>query len=179
MSHDTQTTTNRDAAHGDLAELISAVMRHPDLPADLYNDLGDRLNDLFHDGLQVSEPWFVRRALTNAGAEAGAHAETPDAEAPDATPDAADYLEARAASLTPDEARALCEDFAFRHAGDSDDESDVADLLLLLTAAAFKREMDDREGLLLAARAAFMPYIGAAVGAVDELIGARLEAWRR
>jgi hypothetical protein len=174
MSHDTQTTTNSDTGHGDLAELVSAVMRHPETPNELYNSIGDWLNDSFHDGLQVSEPWFVARALQNAGAES----ETP-AEAPDATPDAADYLETRAAVLTPEEARALCEDFAFRHGGGAEDESDIADLLLLLTAVAFKREMDDREGLLLAARAAFMPYIGAAVGAVDALIAGRLEAWRR
>jgi hypothetical protein len=171
MSHDTETTTKQDAAHGDLAEMLSAVMRHPEMPDELYNSIGDWLNDSFHDGLQVSDPSFVARALRNAGAGSEAPAGTPDA--------AADYLETRAASLAPDEARALCEDFAFRHAGGAEDEADIADLLLLLTAAAFKREMDDREGLLLAARAAFMPYIGAAVGAVDALVAGRLEAWRR
>jgi hypothetical protein len=150
--------------HGDLAELLAAVMSHPDTPGEVVNAVADTLCGLRdRDGLADAE--VIRRALANA-------------DAPGAAEDAgavAQLLEARAASLTPAEVRALCEDLAYRHGGD---EEDAADFLAVLTAAVYRRETGDREGLLLAARAGFMPVIEAASSAVDSLILKRLEVWR-
>jgi hypothetical protein len=55
--------STRAVPPGDLAEMLSAVMSHPDMPHELYNLMGDWLNDSFHDGLRISEPWFIYRAL--------------------------------------------------------------------------------------------------------------------
>jgi hypothetical protein len=52
---------------GDLAAMLSAVMSHPDIPAELYNTIGDWLNDEFHDGFKISERWVIARALDRAG----------------------------------------------------------------------------------------------------------------
>src|SRR4051812_21262859 len=48
---------------GGLAELLSAAMNHPEMPADLYNVIGDWINDEFHRGLNIAEPWVIERAL--------------------------------------------------------------------------------------------------------------------
>lgn len=53
------------APQGDLAELLAAVMRHPDLPASIHNNLADGLNDAFHEQAAITEPFFIRRALAN------------------------------------------------------------------------------------------------------------------
>lgn len=158
---------------GDLAEHLAAVFYHPETPADLYNLLLDWVGgrEAAHLNRLRETPAYAGhlRQILDLRAEAGGGA---GAKAP---PDASD-LEARAASLTPGEARALCEDFARRLAGR--DEEDAADLLTLLTAATFKRDPADREALLLAAQAAFMPMMPGAVAAVDALVSGRLEAWR-
>jgi hypothetical protein len=57
---------------GDLAEMLSATMNHPDIPNELYNVIGEWLNDTFHDGLNISEPWVIRRALDRTAREGGA-----------------------------------------------------------------------------------------------------------
>ena len=49
-----------------LAEQLSAVMNHPDMPDELYNIIGDWVNDSFHNGLNLSEPWVINRALERA-----------------------------------------------------------------------------------------------------------------
>jgi hypothetical protein len=41
-------------------------MNHPDMPDELYNIIGDWVNDSFHNGLNLSEPWVINRALERA-----------------------------------------------------------------------------------------------------------------
>ncbi len=52
------------ANHGDLAELLSAVMRHADTPADLHTHIGDWLVSQPQE--RVDSPAYIRRALANA-----------------------------------------------------------------------------------------------------------------
>jgi hypothetical protein len=156
--------TTSTANHGDLAELLAAVMAHPDTPGAVVNDIADTLCGL-RDKDRLTDAEVIRRALRNAPREpgAGAGAGPPD-------------LETLASTLTRDEVRGLCEDYAYRLGGR--DEDDSADVLTLLTAFTFTREMTAREGFLLEARAAFMPFLRGPVDAVDALILKRLEVWR-
>jgi hypothetical protein len=49
----------------DLPELISAVLRHPDTPANLYNSIGDAIADWQHDD---TNPAYIRLALAHLAA---------------------------------------------------------------------------------------------------------------
>jgi hypothetical protein len=136
MTAENQATTKSQAGDRktDLAELISAVLNHPDVPGDLYNAIGDWLNDSFHDGLSLSETWFVRRALERAagagvaaaGAEEGSHAEQAE------TPENGDIL-------TPEQAAAIVGGW------DTNGDEHTGDLLLLCRALALsdRRRAED------------------------------------
>jgi hypothetical protein len=67
------------ANHGDLAELLAAVMRHADTPADLHTHIGDWL--VSQPQPRIDSPDYIRRALGNAdapGAAGGAGAGAED-----------------------------------------------------------------------------------------------------
>jgi hypothetical protein len=51
----------QDKPEADLAEMISAVMRHPAIPADLHNHIGDWITS--YGEPQAHEPERIRRAL--------------------------------------------------------------------------------------------------------------------
>jgi hypothetical protein len=59
-----------------LAELLSAVLRHPDLPVEIHTDIGDWINS--YGCPQIEEPERIRRALADygKGARGGSAAET-------------------------------------------------------------------------------------------------------
>jgi hypothetical protein len=55
----------------EFASLLSKAMNHPEMPTDLYNEIGDWVSDNFHNGLNLSEPWVIRRALERSQAKGG------------------------------------------------------------------------------------------------------------
>lgn len=55
-----------EADPGDLAEMLSAVMNHPDMPAELYNHIGDWLGEQFDKGVKIGSAWYIRHALDRA-----------------------------------------------------------------------------------------------------------------
>jgi hypothetical protein len=56
--------------HADLAELLSAVMRHPDTPAEVVNAVSDTLCGL-RDKDDLTDAEVIRRALRNAEPKGG------------------------------------------------------------------------------------------------------------
>ena len=58
------TTTTTGTQHGDLAELLSAVLRHPDMPTDLHTYIGDWLVSQPQE--RIDSPDYIRCALRNA-----------------------------------------------------------------------------------------------------------------
>lgn len=59
------------ATRPDLAELIHAVLAHPDTPAEIYNDLADSLNSSRNYGKATKSLAFIRALLGEGGDEEG------------------------------------------------------------------------------------------------------------
>ena len=63
------TKTTSATQHGDLAELLSAVMRHPNIPADLHTYIGDWL--VSGQDERIDSPDYIRRSLDSARRKGG------------------------------------------------------------------------------------------------------------
>ena len=119
----------------DLAELLSAVLRHPDIPAELHTDLGDWI--VSYGNPQVDEPGRIRRALAEWADEKqtagrGAKGEAGREGAPGGP--AGGRLDELAATITCEEAGALA-----RRLTRADLSSETyATVLLLIAAATFE-----------------------------------------
>lgn len=91
----------------DLAEAISAMLNHPDLPADLYNGFRDILRNMPDEFMD--SPVFIREQLRVRGVNVGgARAEADDAPFTDCAHVIADLLEA---SGTPEVLRSALDAF--------------------------------------------------------------------
>ena len=66
----TQGKTKTGTGHADLAELLSAVLRHPDMPADLHTYIGDWLVSQPQES--IDSPEYIRLALAHASGKGGA-----------------------------------------------------------------------------------------------------------
>ena len=64
------TKTASTTQHADLAELLSAAMRHPDMPADLHTYIGDWLVSQPQE--RIDSPEYIRLALESASGKGGA-----------------------------------------------------------------------------------------------------------
>ena len=56
--------------HTDLAELLSAAMRHPDMPTDLHTYIADWLTGQPQE--RIDSPEYIRLALAHASGKGGA-----------------------------------------------------------------------------------------------------------
>ncbi|MDQ3686873.1 MAG: hypothetical protein M3430_14950 [Acidobacteriota bacterium] len=63
--------TESPTVEQDLAAILSAALRHPDLPAGIHNDIMDGLNDLINDGINTASPEFIRAALDRRPVQTG------------------------------------------------------------------------------------------------------------
>jgi hypothetical protein len=134
----------------DLAELLSAVMKHPDIPTDLHTHIGDWITS--YGNPQVDEPERIRRALAEWGvpgpagqARCGATETFPG-----------NGAEADDANITPEDAARL--------AGALDDGGDnnVRAILLLCRALTYgdgEEGRSDREEMWEAIQAKLAPYL--------------------
>ena len=58
-----QPAAAQPAHQPDLAELIAAVLNHPDTPASIYNSLGDAIGSLRSFGKAIDSAECIRKAL--------------------------------------------------------------------------------------------------------------------
>jgi hypothetical protein len=153
----------------DLAELISAVLTHPDVPADLYNTIHDVIHDMPKEFMDT--PAFVREQLRAHGVPIADPESSAKKEKAEGLGDAEQQLFPET-KLTPAQAAAIVGSW------DTNGDEHTGDLLLLCRALVYS-DRRHAEDLLIAIEREKVLISSSVNDALDSLIEQRLAAWSK
>lgn len=165
-----ENNTKGNTEQTSLADLLSAVLRHPDLPTEIYNDITDSLCGLSDDAIDLTAPEFIARVLSQPRGDDAPQTEPPPVDA--GQPNADLVFKA----VTYEDARRIVNRDSIQSKERSDEE--IGDLLALMFCLTYCEQVQ-RDGVLYEVVNAFMPRLNCAHKSTERMVVARyIEGWQ-